>query len=61
MRVALAGTFDRIHRGHKTIFEKAFALGDEILIGMTILSNRYKRELRSWKSSLDRPVMEISR
>jgi inosine/xanthosine triphosphatase len=35
MRVALAGTFDRIHRGHRTIFERAFALGDEILIGVT--------------------------
>jgi inosine/xanthosine triphosphatase len=35
MRVAFAGTFDRIHKGHRTIFEKAFALGDEILIGVT--------------------------
>jgi inosine/xanthosine triphosphatase len=35
MKVAFAGTFDRIHKGHKTIFEKAFALGDEILIGVT--------------------------
>ncbi len=35
MKVALGGTFDRIHKGHKMIFEKAFALGDEVLIGVT--------------------------
>lgn len=35
MKVAFAGTFDRIHKGHRTIFEQAFALGDEILIGVT--------------------------
>lgn len=35
MKVAFAGTFDRIHKGHRTIFEKAFAIGDEILIGVT--------------------------
>lgn len=35
MRVALGGTFDRIHKGHRTIFEKAFAHGDEVLIGVT--------------------------
>lgn len=35
MKVAFAGTFDRIHNGHRTIFEQAFALGDEILIGVT--------------------------
>ncbi|MCK5292437.1 MAG: pantetheine-phosphate adenylyltransferase [Thermoplasmata archaeon] len=35
MKVAFAGTFDRIHKGHRTIFERAFALGDEILIGIT--------------------------
>ena len=35
MKVALGGTFDRIHKGHRTIFEKAFAHGDEVLIGVT--------------------------
>ncbi|MCK4444818.1 MAG: inosine/xanthosine triphosphatase [Thermoplasmata archaeon] len=35
MRVAFGGTFDRIHKGHRTIFERAFALGDEVLIGVT--------------------------
>jgi inosine/xanthosine triphosphatase len=35
MKVALGGTFDRIHKGHRTIFEEAFAHGDEVLIGVT--------------------------
>lgn len=35
MRVAFGGTFDIIHRGHRAIIEKAFSLGDEVLIGMT--------------------------
>lgn len=35
MRIALGGTFDMIHKGHRTIFEKAFDIGDEVLIGIT--------------------------
>jgi inosine/xanthosine triphosphatase len=35
LRVAFGGTFDRIHKGHRTIFEKAFGIGDEVVIGVT--------------------------
>ncbi|UCD91956.1 MAG: pantetheine-phosphate adenylyltransferase, partial [Methanobacteriota archaeon] len=35
MRVAFGGTFDRIHRGHRAIIEKAFSIGDEVLVGIT--------------------------
>jgi pantetheine-phosphate adenylyltransferase len=35
--VALGGTFEMIHKGHRTLLAKAFALalGDEVLIGLT--------------------------
>ncbi|MFQ6059710.1 MAG: inosine/xanthosine triphosphatase [Thermoplasmata archaeon] len=35
MRVALGGTFDRIHKGHRAILGKAFSIGDHVLIGVT--------------------------
>jgi pantetheine-phosphate adenylyltransferase len=34
-RVAVGGTFDRFHEGHQKLIDKAFAIGDEILIGVT--------------------------
>jgi pantetheine-phosphate adenylyltransferase len=36
-RVALGGTFEIIHKGHRTLLAKAFALalGDQVLIGLT--------------------------
>ncbi|MCI4341989.1 MAG: pantetheine-phosphate adenylyltransferase [Thermoplasmata archaeon] len=33
--VALGGTFDRLHAGHRALFRAAFRLGDTILIGVT--------------------------
>lgn len=34
-RVAVGGTFDKFHKGHKKLLKKAFEIGDEILIGVT--------------------------
>lgn len=43
-RVAVGGTFEIIHKGHRTLLAKAFsvAMGDEVLIGLTSdgLANR---------------------
>ena len=35
VHVALGGTFEVIHKGHRALLTKAFALGDEVLIGLT--------------------------
>jgi len=44
MKVAFGGTFDKIHKGHTTIFERAFSMGDEVLIGVTSdeMANRFR-------------------
>ncbi len=31
----MAGTFSVVHRGHKTLLEKAFKIGDKIVVGLT--------------------------
>jgi pantetheine-phosphate adenylyltransferase len=33
--VAVGGTFDELHRGHKTLLMKAFEIGDNVLIGLS--------------------------
>ena len=34
-KVAVGGTFDRLHRGHRALLERAFEVGEEVLIGVT--------------------------
>lgn len=33
--VGLGGTFDRLHKGHKALFQRAFEIAENILIGIT--------------------------
>ena len=34
-RVILGGSFDYLHKGHRTMLDRAFSLGDSVLIGVT--------------------------
>ncbi len=42
-KVAVGGTFDELHKGHKTLLLKAFDLGDRVLIGLC--SDQFVRRL----------------
>jgi pantetheine-phosphate adenylyltransferase len=34
-KVAVGGTFDELHRGHKTLLMQAFAVGERVVIGLS--------------------------
>ncbi len=42
--VAVGGTFDKFHRGHRALLLKAFEVGKRVLIGLS--SDEFARELR---------------
>jgi len=33
-KVAVGGTFDELHRGHRVLLQRAFEIGDRVLIGL---------------------------
>jgi pantetheine-phosphate adenylyltransferase len=46
-RVAVGGTFDKLHDGHKRLLEEAFTLGEEVYIGLVNSEELLKdKELR---------------
>jgi len=48
--VAIGGTFEILHRGHRKLFSKAFQLGDKIIIGLTsneFLAKKQKKHIVS--------------
>ena len=34
-KVAVGGTFDELHKGHKTLLDKAFEVGNKVVIGLS--------------------------
>jgi cytidyltransferase-like protein len=34
-KVAVGGTFDELHMGHKTLLDRAFEVGDKVIIGLS--------------------------
>ncbi len=51
--IAVGGTFDRLHFGHQTFLKKAFAISEQVLLGVTgdnfVKKKRLKREILSYQ------------
>lgn len=48
--VAVGGTFDELHKGHKALLVKAFDVGDKVLVGLS--SDEFAEKLRREKNHL---------
>ena len=55
--VAIAGTFDRLHKGHRFFISQAFELGSLVIVGLT--SDRFVREKINNQKSLSAQAGKI--
>jgi cytidyltransferase-like protein len=46
--VAVGGTFDELHKGHRTLLIKAFEVGERVLVGLS--SDEFAEKLRRQKN-----------
>lgn len=60
-KVAIGGTFDRLHKGHEKILGWAFKVGRKVYIGIT--SNEFARRTRPGEEieDLERRIKELRR
>ena len=68
--VAMGGTFDILHRGHRTLLSNAFDVADKVIIGITsdefaarkgkILTNKYDQRLENLTSVLSKIFPDAS-
>lgn len=66
MKVAIGGTFDPIHDGHRALLRKALELGEEVVVGLTsdelAPKTRPKpREIRPFEKRRDALLEELDR
>ncbi|MFW5914401.1 MAG: pantetheine-phosphate adenylyltransferase, partial [Thermoplasmatota archaeon] len=52
MKVAVGGTFNVLHRGHRALLDKAFETGEEVAVGIT--SDSYVRERKGHHVPLEK-------
>ncbi|MBI0583863.1 MAG: inosine/xanthosine triphosphatase [Methanomassiliicoccus sp.] len=55
MKVALGGTFNVLHRGHRALLDRAFECGDEVLVGITsdAMARRSKSAVRPLEQRIE--------
>ncbi len=57
MRVCVGGTFDILHLGHKKLLERAFEIGDEVVIGLS--SDEFLMKIGKRARNYEKRLMQL--